>query len=98
MKKNFFFVFLIIFISAADAQITPEITSWIINTTGETGIIFSTDNVNYSSNNNTSGAYRVRVTPSAVPEPCTPVLLMGLGLSGSAIACRRLRRRPRLPA
>ncbi|HYV91769.1 MAG TPA: YHYH protein [Chitinophagales bacterium] len=54
MRKHFFLPFLIIFISNADAQLTPEITSWIINTTGETGydgIPSNIQQVQYSDSN-----------------------------------------------
>jgi len=37
MKKVFFFLFFIIFIPSVYAQLTPEITSWIVNTTSAVG-------------------------------------------------------------
>src|ERR1043165_9696454 len=54
MKKLSSVLLLIIFISSAHAQLTPEITSWIINTTGETGyngIASNIQQVQYSDSN-----------------------------------------------
>src|SRR6185295_5547492 len=53
MKKFSLLPFIIIF-SAAHAQLTPEITSWVINTTGETGyngIASNVQRVQYSDSN-----------------------------------------------
>jgi len=66
---------------------------WAWNTTGDVGLIFSGDNVNYSSDNtDPSIAYRVRIEgTAAVPEPGSAALLAGMGLSGAGLLIRRKR-------
>ncbi len=54
MKKLILFSFITLFISESQAQSGPEITSWIINTTGATGygnIPSNIQQVQYSTNN-----------------------------------------------
>jgi hypothetical protein len=54
MKSSFLFLIFILFSISGSAQLTPEVTSWIINTTGDTGyngIPSNVQLVQYSDNN-----------------------------------------------
>ncbi len=67
-----------------------EANAWNFNTTGETNVIYSEDNATYAAyNDSSSGAYRVRVTPT--PAPGSLTVFATMGLSGAGWLRRRRR-------